>query len=160
MRKSVIIIFVVLCVVATIGYIGFRSIGEDKPVATLGGGIPDVNKFEVVTEGTIALVKPSGSGTANVTYNHNLGYLPAVIAYGYTDSDITFGGYNLLPLVSTDTAGTHAGKIYYQASFYVDENVIGFVAKTPNLTSPSAGYYNENVTLNIKFYLLRQTANK
>ncbi len=114
------------------------------------------NSFVIVQSGTttipaITVGAPGagqyGSGSQGVTINHNLGFVPIVMAsvlYGST--------YVTIPYTTTSNTATTA--IWYNFWSSVDSTQVSFVANVLSYNSAAS-----NASLPVKYYLLRQTAN-
>ena len=117
------------------------------------------NTFKIISSGTLSLPSHTLStfttntytGTAlSATINHNIGFVPAVIAY------ISFGV--LMPYTSVSSGGTGGGILVTSYSIVLDSTGIAAQAYTT-----AYGGYNFNGQVisgqTIKYYLLQETAN-
>lgn len=102
------------------------------------------NVFKIVKTGTVSVDAVSPGSSTYTTVTHNLGYVPAAVAYADVD-----GIYAALPYTTINTStGTVAGSIQY----IITSSTIVFFS-----TSSSVGVgFTE---LDIRYYLLRETAN-
>lgn len=115
------------------------------------------NVFKIVSSGT--LTSPSltvanpgaqyGSGTASAAVTHNLGYIPAVLAY-----ISQAGQYYALPFNFSWGGGTSTGQRWAMMSATVDSSTF-YVSL--DVTCYNTSWTNANFS--IKYYLLQETAN-
>lgn len=122
----------------------------------------NLKHFEIVQSGTISSsnITPVSVTTAANQYAtvgptdnfpHNLGYIPAVIAYNVIAQE----GHSLLPFTLSDGSGTQA--YWYTLSVLVDETNIQVFQQATAYNYPtgiSFGLFGD-----IRYYLLRETAN-
>lgn len=119
------------------------------------------NVFKIVSSGTASFAdmnisnpgagKFSQAGSSFSSINHNLGYIPAIIAYLYDGSY-----YYSLPYQSYGGSGAGTTALWYDFSCYVSSTQITFAI--------SGLAYGTGLTLTggtfiAKYYLLQETAN-
>lgn len=114
-------------------------------------GHVDFDKFKIVDSGTISYTKPASSVGAVTEVEHNLGYVPGVIAFGVAGD----GNYSPLPEI-VPNLNTGVIEQFTEVNF-VDDTSIGFVTFTPD--TGSNDFYTDAINITVKYYLLQETAN-
>lgn len=111
----------------------------------------DQNVLKVADEGTVLLVKPANDGYQSISISYDLDYPPMVMAFLTSES----GFYDPLPKTSV-RQDTGAVNNYMGFNINHFDKTINFFVVAPNL---GGGPYTIEQTLNIKYYLLQQSAN-
>ena len=106
------------------------------------------NTFKIVSSGTISIPAVTAGTTYFDAVTHNLGYVPAVLAY---KSDATPTYYVPLPAVFIDATGANAGKVNLTVYTQVTSSAIYFYTIVPTGFSTSSAF-------TIRYYLLQETA--
>lgn len=112
------------------------------------------NVFKIVYAGTINIEHAANSITSIATYNHNLGYVPAIVSYWYS---ATAGNYTVFPFTNTKLTGADSGKVTITGFASATTTTVEFSMDTPNYAGNAL--YSSVDTYVIKFYLLQETAN-
>lgn len=108
------------------------------------------NVFKIVQTGTITVTKPAGVYTGDATVTHNLGFTPSVMAFSGENGGVP------LPDFSIFTSGTDGGKIWRLVCI----SSVTTTAVTFSYDTPSIGFGTTGpLTVDIKYYLLQETAN-
>lgn len=119
-------------------------------VDTILTGVPQFDTLEIVKTGTLTLAKGASVDSQDTTFNHNLGYVPIVIAM-YDNGTNTY----TLPYLSIDLAGADGGQVSLMiGGAYATDTQIGFTVTTPD----NSGSYSQSLTFPVRYYLLRQTS--
>jgi hypothetical protein len=113
------------------------------------------NVFKVVDTTTLTLTRPASTNYTTVSYTHNLGFIPAMQAYVYTDT-------TYYPLPYTDInisggAGTDYGKVRQHISISSNSTTTTIAIKTPSNAWNALDAVDQDFSF--KIYLLQETAN-
>lgn len=107
------------------------------------------NVFKIVDSGTVTIPVISGvPGSSTVTYTHNLGYIPVVLAFSGASGDGA-----MLPNIGWNAGGVNDGKIFRQVYTSVVSTTQVTFARIEGATG-SIG-----IAEPIKFFLLQESAN-
>lgn len=105
------------------------------------------NVFKIVYSGTVTLPATTNGSINSVVYTHNLGFVPAVIAY------ISTGGANSnIPSIALQITGVNDGKVATVINSNADTTQVVF-------TCYNATFSTTTTAAPIKFFLLQETAN-
>jgi len=104
------------------------------------------NVFKIVYSGTVTLPATTNGSVNTVTYTHNLGYVPAVVAY------IASGGANSnIPSIALQIGGANDGKVLTVINSNADSTQVVF-------SCYNATFSTTTTAAPIKFFLLQETA--
>jgi hypothetical protein len=112
------------------------------------------NLFKIVASGTGTVTKDALSYQGTLVIPHGLGYRPTIIAYANESY--------LLPSLSfapATSGGIDAGVNVYHYWVYTDAFNITFVIDTPDIRPSGYDKYAVAISLRVKYYLIRETAN-
>jgi hypothetical protein len=104
------------------------------------------NTFKVFYTGTLSVTKAASSVLGTATYTHNLGYPPSHMSF-YVDTGLSHNVPFLLPSLTT-------GIIDLAIQAYTTNTTYEVFIKAPT----SGVFYAGALTVQIKFYLLQETA--
>ena len=110
------------------------------------------NNLKVVGSGTIVVNHPANSVGGSAQITHNLGYIPAILAFMENS-----GNYFQLPNTGMNLSGVGAGTIDSHTSAYSNSTTATFGVSTPDY--PSSNNFWRAYDTTIKYYLLQETAN-
>lgn len=121
----------------------------------------DQNVFKIVSSGTTSITSPSITNSAvgyysdsnTVTINHDLGYIPIVLAFrSYSTVNVPIPGYGL---IQSDSSARNSDWLYISAtSTQVKINVL-----VEQMIFSAGSETQGGNTYSIKYYLLQETAN-
>lgn len=116
------------------------------------------NIFKIVDSNSITFNKPAANWLGTGIYTHNLGYVPAVIAFVQNSGTLT-----QIPLHTPVQIGYGADNGKIALSIYPDlitSTNITFRCFTPSMSGPFGNInYDQSIDITIKFYLLQESAN-
>ncbi len=111
------------------------------------------NIFKIVKIMNLNVLKAANSSDSGlVSAAHGLSFIPAIIAYA------SYGiGYQSMPISTPETSATGVGLNVLSSAVYVDSTNIYGETLTPN-TGTVHSFYGATVNLDIKVYLMQETA--
>lgn len=106
--------------------------------------VPEFASLEIIKVGSTTIPAASDGTDELVTINHNLGYVPILIAFINNSGT---EARTMLPSIEVYNTGANAGKVYQNVYCFADSTSLYFINQS-QLQGTSGG--------NIKYYLFRE----
>lgn len=109
------------------------------------------NTFTIVASDVVSITRNASATSASLTVSHNLGYLPAILAF------LGSGAAGNLPFINLLFTGADAGKV--MTAIYISSvSTTDFTIQVASPNYASNTDYSQTITYTIKYYLSQPSA--